>query len=171
MLNKYGKKIIFSIIILNVLFTICSLYIFTYTSGVENIPLTICWFAFTGSDLVAMARIKVMEIKTDQPCEHPSKFSKMIVIIIVVLGILYAIGAQYVTMITAQYPTTLTCSFYAFLTTELVSLSHIKIKKTSVKSSNTERYDDLQGYTDLNSTPIVADEFVDTEMTLCDKKE
>jgi len=112
-----------------------------------------------------------MEIKTDQPCEHPSKFSKIIVIIIVVLGILYAIGAQYVTMITVQYPTTLTCSFYAFLTTELVSLSHIKIKKTSVKSSNNERYDDLQGYTDLNPTPIVADEFVDTEMTLCNKKE
>lgn len=171
MLNKYGKRIVFSIILLNVLFTIISLYIFVYTSGVENIPLTICWFAFSGSDLIAMARIKITEVKMDSVQSHPSKFSKIIVIIIVVLGILYAAGAQYVTMITAQYPTTLTCSFYAFLTTELVTLSQIKINKTANKSSNNQRYDDLQGYTNFDSTPIVADEFVDTEMTLCDKKE
>lgn len=61
--RRYSKGIVALIIVLNVIFTGVVLYSFNATGGSEPTTLIISWFAFTGTELIALAGIKCTEIK------------------------------------------------------------------------------------------------------------
>lgn len=58
---RFSKWIVATVIVLNVIFTAIVLYIFNRT-GSEPTTLIGCWFAFTGTELLALAAIKRKEI-------------------------------------------------------------------------------------------------------------
>ena len=65
------------------------------------------------------------------------KFSKMVVVSIIILNILYTIGALYVFKCTGQEPVTLTGCWFAFTTGELWMLTGIKKKEINSVAKNT----------------------------------
>lgn len=58
---KYSKKIVFLIIVLNVFFTLGTLFVFLRT-GNEPTTLITCWFAFTTGELWMLSGIKKKEV-------------------------------------------------------------------------------------------------------------
>lgn len=58
---KYSKKIVFLIIVLNVFFTLGTLFVFLRT-GNEPTTLIACWFAFTTGELWMLSGIKKKEV-------------------------------------------------------------------------------------------------------------
>lgn len=67
--RRYSKCIVALIIILNVIFTGVVFYSFIVTGGAEPTTLIVSWFAFTGTELVALAGIKCTEIKQSKQDE------------------------------------------------------------------------------------------------------
>ena len=63
-LGKFSKRVVTSVIILNVLFTIAVLSIFLITST-EPTGLIVAWFGFTTAELWSLAGIKKSERKRD----------------------------------------------------------------------------------------------------------
>lgn len=61
-LNKFSKKIVTFVIIANCIFTAAILAIFFFKE-VEPTTLIISWFAFTGTELLALAGIKITKNK------------------------------------------------------------------------------------------------------------
>ena len=64
MKGNFSKRLIIAVIILNVLFTAAVLVVFWHT-GSEPSSLVVAWFAFTSSELIAVAAIKTRKIKSD----------------------------------------------------------------------------------------------------------
>lgn len=60
--NKFSKKIVAGVIVLNIVFTAAVLYVFLKT-GSEPITLTGCWFGFTTGELWMVASIKKTKVK------------------------------------------------------------------------------------------------------------
>lgn len=58
--GKFSKSLIVAIITMNILFTIAVFWAFVKTS-VEPSTLIVSWFAWTGTELLAMAGIKITE--------------------------------------------------------------------------------------------------------------
>lgn len=61
---KFSKKIVISIIILNIVFAGLVFAVFWHT-GAEPMTLTGCWFGFTTAELWSLASIKKTEEKND----------------------------------------------------------------------------------------------------------
>lgn len=59
---KFSNQIVWAVVILNVIFTAAVLFVFLKT-GNEPSVLVGCWFGFTGTELVALAGIKIKKIK------------------------------------------------------------------------------------------------------------
>lgn len=60
--GDFSKFIVGLVLILNILFTVAVLCVFLKTSS-EPMTLVGCWFAFTTTELVALANIKGKKIK------------------------------------------------------------------------------------------------------------
>lgn len=62
--GNFSKRIVTFVILLNVLFTLGVLYVFTET-GNEPMTLVGAWFAFTTVELWSLSKIKREEVKED----------------------------------------------------------------------------------------------------------
>lgn len=62
--GRFSKAIVATVIILNILFTVAILYVFSQT-GNEPATLIGCWFAFTTGELWMLSSIKKKKIKED----------------------------------------------------------------------------------------------------------
>lgn len=62
---KFSKMVVILIILLNILFTIGVLIVFSKTSC-EPTALVAAWFSFTTGELFALSSIKKKEIKKEQ---------------------------------------------------------------------------------------------------------
>jgi len=60
--GRFSKLIVTLVVMLNILFTVAVLYIFLHT-GSEPATLIGCWFAFTTTELWALASIKKTKVK------------------------------------------------------------------------------------------------------------
>lgn len=60
--NRFGKFIVASVVVLNIIFTISVLYVFLKV-GSEPVTLIGCWFAFTTGELWMLASIKKSKVK------------------------------------------------------------------------------------------------------------
>lgn len=63
--KKFGNLVVILVIILNILYTAGALYAFIRV-GSEPTTLTISWFGFTTTELLALAKIKMDKIKSGQ---------------------------------------------------------------------------------------------------------
>lgn len=61
--THFANRIVCTIIVMNILFVIASFYV-AYASQITLDTLTISWFAFTGTELVALAGIRVTKNKS-----------------------------------------------------------------------------------------------------------
>ena len=61
---RFSKKIVFLIVILNVLFTSAVLYLNFHDHSVSD-SLVTGWFSFTGVELVGMVAIKVVKVRKE----------------------------------------------------------------------------------------------------------
>lgn len=68
MKGKFSKAIVTIVIILNIIFTVAILYVFLQTSS-EPSTLIGCWFAFTTTEMWALASIKKKKIKKKEEDE------------------------------------------------------------------------------------------------------
>jgi metal-dependent HD superfamily phosphatase/phosphodiesterase len=59
---KFTKKIVTAMVLLNVIFVMAVLFL-NYKDHSVSDSLIISWFAFTGTELVGMAGIKISEVK------------------------------------------------------------------------------------------------------------
>ena len=59
---RYSKRIVFLVIVLNILFTVGVLYVYLKT-GSEPAVLVGSWFGFTTVELWQIARIKINKVK------------------------------------------------------------------------------------------------------------
>lgn len=60
--NRFGKFIVASVVVLNIIFTISVLYVFLKV-GSEPVTLIGCWFAFTTGELWMLSSIKKSKVK------------------------------------------------------------------------------------------------------------
>lgn len=63
-LNKFSKRIVAFVIIANCIFTMAILTIFIATQ-LEPTTLIVSWFSFTGTELLALAAIKIKDKGAD----------------------------------------------------------------------------------------------------------
>lgn len=61
---KFSKKIIYAIIVLNIVFTTAVLYVCMLGNTVPD-SLVLGWFSFTGTELVLLAGIKKHKLKKE----------------------------------------------------------------------------------------------------------
>lgn len=63
--GRFSKAIVATVIILNILFTVAILYVFSQT-GNEPATLIGCWFAFTTGELWMLSSIKKKKVKESE---------------------------------------------------------------------------------------------------------
>lgn len=65
MRSRFSKRIVTLVIVLNVLYTGAVLFVY-YHTGTEPVALTTGWYAFTGTELLALAGLKYKEAKNKE---------------------------------------------------------------------------------------------------------
>lgn len=77
MKSRYSKRIVLLVILLNIAYASAALYILL-KNGSESPTLTVSWFGFTTTELLAIAGIRVIKAKNTESSDTATHFNETI---------------------------------------------------------------------------------------------